>query len=81
MNKISLSWIQSHRRSSLKLEQLNKTTGIAFKMNARTNRLLSKAAKKTKRSKRVEAAIRLEDHLLRFPTIAEIIKDIAHESL
>ena len=54
----------------MKHELVNQKTGIAFDMDARTNRLLSEASVKSQRTKRKEALLRLSDHLERFEAIS-----------
>ncbi len=42
------------------------TTSINFEMSSKTNKALTQSATAAKRTKRHEAATRLEDHLKRF---------------
>lgn len=56
---------------SMKQEQ-SKKTGIQFGMDADTNRLLEKSAKASMRTKKAEAAIRLADHVRKFPSIDKL---------
>ena len=50
------------------------TTGIQFSMDEITNRLLEKSASASMRTKKAEAAIRLADHVRRFPSIDQVNK-------
>ncbi|MDK9783766.1 TraY domain-containing protein [Vibrio sp. B172a] len=53
--------------SELKSTNAKLETGIAFKLAFRPNQVLEHSAKKAVRTKKAEAKLRLEDHLLRFP--------------
>lgn len=44
--------------------------GIAVDIPPEVNRLLTQAAQRSKRTKTMEALVRLEDHLKNFPDIA-----------
>ena len=58
----------------MKQELKQKTVGITLTLSADANVLLNTAVRKSKRTKRAEGNLRLEDHLLRFPSIAELSK-------
>jgi len=45
---------------------------ITIKLSSESNRLLSEAAKRSHRRKVAEARLRIEDHLFRFRSIAEL---------
>lgn len=45
---------------------------ITIKLSSKTNRLLSLAAERSHRKKLAEARLRIEDHLIRFPSISEL---------
>lgn len=47
---------------------------ISFEVNATANRYLSEASKRSGRTKRQEAKLRLHDHLERFISISELKK-------
>ena len=47
---------------------------ISFEINAEANRYLSEASKRSGRTKRQEAKLRLHDHLHRFISISELKK-------
>lgn len=52
-------------------EKIKKDIGsvaISTRIDAETNQLLTQAAKSSRRSKHNEMAVRLKDHLRRFPT-------------
>lgn len=53
--------------STLKPTNTKPQTGIAFKIAFDPNQVLERSAKKAERTKKAEAKLRLEDHLLRFP--------------
>ena len=44
------------------------SVAISTRIDAETNQLLTKAAQTSRRSKHNEMAVRLKDHLKRFPT-------------
>jgi hypothetical protein len=46
--------------------------GIQFKVDPETNELLTKAARKSGRSKKVESMMRLKDHLLSHKNLVSI---------
>ncbi len=46
-----------------------KTTKVTIEMNSESNQLLTLSAKRSKRTKRAEAELRLRDHLKRFKGI------------
>lgn len=46
------------------------SVGVAFQVSAKVNKLLSEAAERSCRPKSKEAALRLADHLEKFPDIA-----------
>jgi hypothetical protein len=48
------------------------SVGIAFRVSKTPNELLNKAIERSKRTKKSEAKMRLEDHLRRFVSITEI---------
>ncbi|EPE7785844.1 TraY domain-containing protein [Yersinia enterocolitica] len=47
-----------------------KAVGLSLEITPEMNRLLSQAAVRAKRTKVMEALLRLEDHLFNFPDIA-----------
>lgn len=47
-----------------------KAVGLSLEITPEMNRLLSQAAARAKRTKVMEALLRLEDHLFNFPDIA-----------
>lgn len=47
-----------------------KRVGLSFYITPEMNRLLSQASVRSKRTKTMEALVRLEDHLRNFPDIA-----------
>ncbi|EKN5999203.1 TraY domain-containing protein [Yersinia enterocolitica] len=47
-----------------------KRVGLSFYITPEMNRLLSQASARSKRTKTMEALVRLEDHLRNFPDIA-----------
>lgn len=49
---------------------------IAFELSADANRLISESSKRSGRTKRKEAQIRLEDHLKKYSSISEISRAI-----
>ena len=59
----------------MKQESEKKFIGISLKISAEANKLLSSASKRCGRTKRAEATMRLEDHIFRYPSIAEISKE------
>jgi TraY domain len=61
-----------------KQEQYEKVF-ISFQLSALANRLLSESCKRSGRKKVSEAALRLEDHLLRYRAIAEIGEIVSKE--
>ena len=54
--------------SELKPVNARPGTGIAFKVAFQPNQVLERSAKKAERTKKAEAKLRLEDHLLRSNT-------------
>ena len=51
-------------------EQVYISVSITMQLSKDTNEALTKAAKRAGRTKRKEAALRLQDHLLQYPDIA-----------
>lgn len=51
---------------------IDKEIAIAFQMDAESNRLLNQSTKASGRSKKVEAAMRLKDHLKRYGAIVRV---------
>lgn len=59
----------------MKLENNNKKypkVFISFQLSEEANKLLTESCQRSKRKKMPEAALRLEDHLIRFRSIAEL---------
>jgi TraY domain len=52
------------------IEEKFRKVGLAVDIPPDVNRLLTQAAKRSKRTKTMEALVRLEDHLKNFPDIA-----------
>ena len=48
------------------------SVGMSITLDAKSNELLTKSISASKRTKRSEAALRLADHLRRFPSISRI---------
>ncbi len=55
--------------SDLDFITTHRTTSVTMGVDAPTNRLLTESAKRSKRTKRSEAELRLRDHLKRFKGI------------
>lgn len=56
-------------------ESGKKLIGITLKISVKANELLNVSCKNSRRTKRAEATLRLEDHLFCYPSIAVISKD------
>ena len=51
-----------------------KAVSISFELEAKANQYLSEAAKRSGRTKKQEAKLRLHDHLLKYISISELNK-------
>ena len=54
--------------------KLYESVQIAFQISAEANKFISESCSRSGRTKRKEAQIRLEDHLLKYGSISEINK-------
>ena len=61
-----------------KIEQIElyKDVFISFRLDSKSNKLLSQAANRANRTKRQEAKLRLHDHLEKYSSISEISKAV-----
>lgn len=53
-------------------QDFGKRIGVTVKISAEANDLLNQAIRKTNRTKRKEAELRLEDHITRFESITQL---------